>query len=129
MCQPHEWKADMVTKAKLPLEAEARKPRRRSASLTFNPNSSRRVRDLTKRASAQISQLRRLLPLYQRTERILLPAGLKRIPDSTGRLSPQVEAGTLLYTLNHELVQFMDRLTDTIAALNAHVDEAVENGD
>ena len=116
----------MVTNANFP--TGLRKPRSSAASLTFSANSSRRVRDLTKRASTQMRQLRMLLPLYQRTERILMPAGLKRLHGTSSIPVAQQEAGTLLYTLNHELVQLMNKLTDTLAALQAHVDEATEGG-
>lgn len=115
----------MVTKAKSPIDVRA--PQRRSTSLTFSANSSRRVRDLTKRASTQIGQLRRLIPLYQRTERILMPAGLHRMRDTAGiPVAQQQEACALLYAANHELRLFIDRLTDTLAALQAQVEEAME---
>jgi hypothetical protein len=118
----------MVTKAKKsPMDLRA--PRKRSVSLTFSHDTSHRVRVLTQRASTQIGQLRQLMPLYQRTERILMPEGLKRMRDTSGIPAAQLEAGAMLYALNHELVLFMNGLTDTVAALQAYVEDASGSDD
>jgi hypothetical protein len=97
-----------------------------ASTLTFAPASARKVRELTKRASHQVKQLHLLMPLYQRTERILVPAGLKRMRDTSGIPPAQKDAGALLHALNHELQISINKLTDMVAVLQAHVEEAEE---
>ena len=114
----------MVTKAKSKTGLRASSNRTSSATLSFTPSSARKVRELTNRASHQINQLRLLTPLFTRTERLLVPAGIKRMRDPSKIPAAQQEAGALLHVLNHELQLFIDRLTDTIAVLQVHVEEA-----
>ena len=97
-----------------------------SSTLAFTPYSGRKVRELAKRASHQIKQLHLLMPVYQRTERILVPAGLKRMRDTSGISAAQIEAGALLFSVNHEMQMLINKLTDTVAVLQAHVEEAGE---
>lgn len=84
--------------------------------------SRRKLLELSSRATLQVTQLARLIPVYVTTETLVAPKGARHQSDDS--TSSRQDARAVLRALNREMQALTTRLTDTLAVLNAHVEEA-----
>lgn len=108
----------MATKTKPPIADEAHALFPSPLSL----KSRRKLLELSSRASQQVTQLARLIPVYVTTETLVVSKVSRHQSDDSTPL--RQDAGAVLRALNREMQALTTRLTDTLAVLNAHVEEA-----
>jgi hypothetical protein len=116
----------MATKSNTTARTETR-PGTAGPNLTLTPSATRKITELTNKASAQVGMLSDMMVAYRVAERQAAVGFGRRKRENEALLTALKDLSTLLFALNGQMHAHINRVWDTLAMLTVQLADATED--